>query len=128
MAAAVRIAVAATLAAQMQPALAALPQASGVLPAIAADGSGEVVQPPVQPADGPACVITVTPGPQNLATQNWRVCVRPVAAEACNATGMASVVSGVQAFSVLSSLGPVSTSYDAGATCNVSDLNETIDR
>lgn len=117
---------AATLAQQVRLQFNVMPLALGVLPSI--PSTGGPVLPPVVDTGGPACVIAMTPQPGNITSSNYRVCVRPVDAAACNATALSAVFSVVNAFSVISSLGPVAVSYQAVDGCQQPDINEIIDR
>lgn len=114
------------LSAFVQPSLATMSQAFGVLPTVPSEG-GAIVTPPVQPSDGPACVVTMNTEPGNIASGNWRVCLRKVAASACTAGAQATVVAGVSAFGVLQSLGPTSIDYTSADTCTAPDINEIIE-
>ena len=103
-----------------------MPLALGVLPAL--PSTGGPVLPPVVVTDGPACLITMTPQPGNITSSNYRVCVRPVEAAACNATGLTTTFNAVNAFAVIASLGPVAVTYQAADSCQQPDINEIIDR
>lgn len=116
----------AALPAQMRVRLATLPGAVGVLPAIEPAGPGPVVEPPPVVETGPVCVATVTPQPGSLLGQDWRLCVRPVAAGQCNEAGMAGALTLSQVFPLLATLAPTVTTYAAADACG-SDINETID-
>ena len=117
---------AATLAQQVRLQFNVMPLALGVLPAL--PSTGGPVLPPGVDTGGPSCIIAMTPQPGNITSSNYRVCVRPVDATACNATALSAIFSAVNAFSVISSLGPVAVSYQAVDGCQQPDINEIIDR